>query len=689
MIMHQSTIQLIFFLSCLALPHILIYLVPLLIYRLPIDNRIGEQIFELSGPDIAAATGSVLLALLLWISIPLLIRKHFCSSITPVYTPRRHIWLMFLVLCGISIPASLANSILVMPAFIENLVRIASLMSIAAVGVGTLLLQKGNISRKQLVLVRTGIAFQVICFVILPAALGYLTNIVTILPVALFLLIRTQSSIVGALRTGSLALIPILMLIALLQAGKNTWRLWAFGGEYQRPSLVSPPPSSTSTSDCSNSRVLWASVPRSEIFATEALGNLRSKLQKHLVRLENVTSIEMGALVANPDLERLILEKPRDLGQIALLSALSGGLLISPSTLDVIASQVHTPIVTDPSNLPTGLQLGLAYEIGDGSLIGTASVIRRDLSIAARIFIMELSQHTRAAIQLGLLLEKGWGMPKNLPMSLACFRLAAERGDTLGFTEYIKRVASLPWFHEEHGRALEMAARREDEFAAKSISFFDGTTLRRSNLPLMEIWYNNQLQNLQSNHDVNRDRLHIPLLLIDKWTGGMVAGVAMRLNQIGNLATAMREVPTKIDGLGWRVYLPLLTWPIPRILWENKPREISGLLIGQQLGLQKPDDPLVAWSMPLLVEAWLAGGIAHFIFAIVLVLLVNIWLIWLGSLHGEIGYLTVSLVGLATMANGMSSGLAATCGGTLQATIAVFLLHHFIRKFSAIQQSNG
>ncbi len=673
-------------LLCLALPSLLVYGAPLLLYELPIAARIGEHVHEFSGAAVGAAAASVALALLIVVGVPALLQTRLMAAPTgPV--PGVGDGLRLFTAFGLTgIPASVIHQVLVLSPQFDNLLRIASLLAVAGFGLGAGLLtalRDRPAARRWVVSV---MALEFCVHILVPMMLGYLMPLVAFVPVALFLFLRRQESLWRGLVRGLAGLALLGLVLAALQAVKPAYRAWLFGGEFRRADLSVQTESKPMGQplSCDSVDLLLERVPVSETGRREAVARAISPSEKVAGRAERRLA---GALAGGQTVQGLFDlrgEKAPDIRGIGrayahdLLAAVAlGGIKVDPGTLDQLVRVADTLPAVSAKPIPPGLRLALAYEEG--------ADLPRDLSIAARLHVLLAPAYPQAQTRLGLLLEYGQGVGKDLGLSLACLQGAVRRGDREGWAVLVRRVAELPYHHEARHWATAWARDKGDYEALQALSFFGALTAKGGAKSFGEA--SAQQQGVGGDYDVNRQRLYAPFAMLDDWTGGVVAQAANRVNQLGNLSVAIREVPRQYEPLGWGVYLPLLTWAIPRVLWSDKPLEVSGLMIGRQLGLAKAGDAPVAWSMPVLVEAWLAGGVWHYAAATLALLVTQLWVIRLGVLQGELGLLTIWTTGLFTLAQGMSSGLAATCAGTLQATIVVFFLTFVFTRYMSFRHA--
>lgn len=90
--------------------------------------------------------------------------------------------------------------------------------------------------------------------------------------------------------------------------------------------------------------------------------------------------------------------------------------------------------------------------------------------------------------------------------------------------------------------------------------------------------------------------------------------VARRINQTAIFATVFEQSPDSVPFWQGESLKPLLTAPVPRFLWPNKPPEAIGNVFGHRYGLIDESDTEMAVNLPWLVETYANFGWAGLVF---------------------------------------------------------------------------
>jgi hypothetical protein len=83
---------------------------------------------------------------------------------------------------------------------------------------------------------------------------------------------------------------------------------------------------------------------------------------------------------------------------------------------------------------------------------------------------------------------------------------------------------------------------------------------------------------------------------------------AVRYGYTSTLAHVMSLTPTKVPYWFGATYRPLVFKPLPRLIYPDKPQEVTGQTFGHRYGLLGPSDLRTSYNMPQLVELYANFG---------------------------------------------------------------------------------
>lgn len=289
-------------------------------------------------------------------------------------------------------------------------------------------------------------------------------------------------------------------------------------------------------------------------------------------------------------------------------------------------SLTEVGITTKPQNDPETLKLamrklGLLYENG--------IVVGKDLSKAGRWYQRAAILGDGVAMRhLASMYESGNGLAYNHRRALACYHDAAQKGDGPAM-RIIGRMYELgdeiPRDYALAHKWYSKAATLEDASAIRYLAnlYENGLGIPKDLLRAKTLYKQAQTLDPRDQHgsevinkkddlkeyDPNYHKLRWPLSQnTNPNLYHIIARIAHRLNSLGNFAYAIRMTPSQVPYSYWETYEPLFYKLIPRILWNDKPVEKTGLLIGLKYGYSKPTDKPFVWSMPTIFESWMAYG---------------------------------------------------------------------------------
>ena len=356
----------------------------------------------------------------------------------------------------------------------------------------------------------------------------------------------------------------------------------------------------------------------------------------------------------------------------------------------------HSP--NNPENLKVAMrQLALLYEAG--------VVVGKDLTKASRWYQRAVKLNDSASMrQLAHMFESGNGQSHDHVKALACYNEAAENGDAPAM-RIIGRMRELgrdlpkdyALAHEWYSRAADqndapairyLAALYENGYGVpkdlqRAQSLF-AQAQRIEPLASRTTENKNKKDDLKQ-YDPNYEKLRWPFSKISPRLYHLVARIAHRLNSLGNLAYAIKMTPSPVPYSYWETYEPLFYKLIPRVLWEDKPVEKTGLVIGLKYGYSKPTDKPFVWSMPTIFESWMAFGWGGIVFTAIAVggFLHLGWRFFVGTSSAAGNLIFGTLIIMSTTHLSMSS-LNLVIGGMIHNVLVFWLLIFAVTRITKV-----
>lgn len=109
-------------------------------------------------------------------------------------------------------------------------------------------------------------------------------------------------------------------------------------------------------------------------------------------------------------------------------------------------------------------------------------------------------------------------------------------------------------------------------------------------------------------YDQNLGNIILPREMLGEHLQYSVARIGHRLNHLGLLGHVIVSTPGMVPYWGGATYKPILSVPIPRAVWPEKPRMESANRFGREYKLLWPDDGVTTVNIDPVTEAWMNGG---------------------------------------------------------------------------------
>lgn len=151
-----------------------------------------------------------------------------------------------------------------------------------------------------------------------------------------------------------------------------------------------------------------------------------------------------------------------------------------------------------------------------------------------------------------------------------------------------------------------------------------------------------------------------------------------RLSMFPMLGDVMSQTPSVVPYWGGETYYPLLFKLIPRIVWPDKPEEITGLTFGHRYGFSSPENIDTSIDLPQLIEQYANFGllgvvIGMFIIGMIYRLLLSMFV------HPEMGLgALVAAVFVVSSLFDLGSTTSIVFGGIPWTLLYVFLVDRFV-----------
>jgi hypothetical protein len=159
----------------------------------------------------------------------------------------------------------------------------------------------------------------------------------------------------------------------------------------------------------------------------------------------------------------------------------------------------------------------------------------------------------------------------------------------------------------------------------------------------------------------------------------LIEVTSLRLAQFTVFGEVIADTPAMVPFFGGESYYPILFKPIPRVIWPDKPEEMSGQEFGHRYGLLDAGDTGTSINLPQIVELYANFGltgviVGMFIFGLIYRLVTEMFVhpgMGLGALVGGIYVLSKLL--------DIGSAASMVFGGIPWSIVFIALLHLFIQ----------
>ena len=140
----------------------------------------------------------------------------------------------------------------------------------------------------------------------------------------------------------------------------------------------------------------------------------------------------------------------------------------------------------------------------------------------------------------------------------------------------------------------------------------------------------------------------------------------------------MSLTPSIVPYWGGKTYYPLLFKPIPRLIWADKPEEVTGRTFGQRYGYTTLENPGTSINLAQLVEQYVNFGVFGVFIGMFLIGMVYRTLLGI-FVHPEMGLgALVSAVFVLSTLFDLESGTAMVFGGLPWTLIYLFAIDRFV-----------
>lgn len=691
------------FIIFLVTPVIAVFLTPLLLYKLPLKVRVDESIFTLSNTDVFIATA----AWLTWLAIivfTIVFKNNFdVSGTTNNFQYKR----IFYVLCAFVIPLAITHQLIQLPVFIENYVHIVASMSVILASMG-IVLYKNGIKEKLLILL---VVVNLLLSLVLPSILGFINQTA----INILILIFTLSVLKLSVKKYTLILVVSISIIITGLATKSIARTYLYQGAFNRISaktneqIVQEFKESNknisirqciANLDHSFNReiqalyfmktTLYGRAKQEDISGRsplyiKAIGTLRNNnnpaFEKISPELDQLNRNEKDririykAVESNTAEEFILFMRKYNSNEArgyekSIVSLLNSSIKIRPDNSlklseDVNWKEYFEKLGLNNLNISRSDIAGL-YENGD--------VFGKDLTAAFYWYLWSVSDGNNIdnerlfyIIKKG---EAGLGVRTALDSAAYCyFALIDECRNAMPRFLYIQKYNKIPIGVDDR-----LMSHCNSEIVNKA-----------------EFEKNNSLDNiLQSDiadlrqYDPNYTNSRLYFISdLSPIAYYYLAKVSHRLNSLSNLAYVVQMTPAKTPYSKFTTYNTLLTFWIPRILWENKPRDTTGVYFGLKYKYSKNVDEAFAWTMPTVIESWMVLGwtgifISGLILGLVLRLILYLISRYVSSIYEKLIYSATILLNTAHFA---TSSMGIVLPGIVQSIVLTVLLIITIKLF--------
>ena len=144
-------------------------------------------------------------------------------------------------------------------------------------------------------------------------------------------------------------------------------------------------------------------------------------------------------------------------------------------------------------------------------------------------------------------------------------------------------------------------------------------------------------------------------------------------------AEVVEFTPSQIPYWDGETYYPLLYKPIPRLIYPDKPVEVTGQTFGHRYGFLNPEDRTTSYNLPQLIEFYINFGIVGVLLGMFLI----------GVLYRTIQHIFIHRgMGLGTVVASVyvftkllliESALSGVLGGLMWSLVFLALVHFSVK----------
>jgi len=697
---------------------ILVYLIPFIVYQQPTKTRIGLNIYELTLIEIYLSALLIIVSLCLWVAVLLGFQKIIRYKDIEI----KNIKIIYYVYSISGILTSIISSTFTLSINYENIIKLLSYLSICAIGIRFIFhheISKLNIKERNII--NLLFIINVVVYALYPLLLGYISNLFAFVTIFAFIIYLIDIKNYKQILTFIIILIIVSITLVFAQTIKNQYRQHMFSGNFKKIDLIEEDNKNKrliNSVNCTEPYELWNILPKSKdklINIQEKLliisqnrfkkyyNNSEDKLKKNInvTEFKNINDLLIArslaiknkifmtydklfwenkiALLGFPkiiwsedsdnkfnktEVKMFLSEWKEDeeLREVAISLIKNGIVWISNYDSDNLLNKSNLKIseslyykINKETNYRYLLKKDNNSTIMVSKLheIGIENLYNRDTTISLRLYAIGLQNNKSLGFEISELIRKGYGIDKNLSLGLEC-ALYSKNEDAI--TPYIENNLDNQYIKNRLKNIIDK-------------QFTNNIAL------LNKLNKNEKIQYEQ--FDVNIDNLPKVVKNIDYYINNGFARSLNRLNQFNNFSY-FSNYSYKYAKIGYSIYYPIITFFIPRIIWQDKPKEISGLIVGKTIGLLNEGDSDFAWSMPVYVEAFIVNGFQAFIIANLALIATSLLILYLAFSQGRLGIASLLFSGVIALSQSVSSGLSATIGGTLQIILVLYVLNNII-----------
>ncbi len=158
----------------------------------------------------------------------------------------------------------------------------------------------------------------------------------------------------------------------------------------------------------------------------------------------------------------------------------------------------------------------------------------------------------------------------------------------------------------------------------------------------------------------------------------LIQSAGARLSDFPMLGDVMSQTPSIVPYWGGETYYPLLFKPIPRIIWPDKPEEVTGRTFGQRYGYTSPANPDTSINFAQLIEQYANFGVVGVVIGMFVIGMIYRALLGI-FVHPEMGL--GALVGAVLIVSSLfdlETGTGLVFGGIPWTLIYLFLVDRFV-----------